>query len=110
MAVSGLGEVAGLCALGVLFVEAVDHGAGHVGIQLDEYGWLPRWIHVGGDRARLVDAAVAEPLFDCFSQVAGEPERSLVLVAEVPHGDLRGQIDSGRCGTFLLLWAACGGG
>ncbi len=74
--------------VGVLFVEAVDHGAGHVRIHLDDHGWLPGWVHEGGDHAGLVHAAVAEPLFDRLLQVAGEPERSLVLVAEVAHGDL----------------------
>jgi hypothetical protein len=72
----------------VLFVEAVNHGAGDVGIQFEEDGWLTCWVHERGDCAGLVDATVAEPLFDCFLQVVSEPERLLVLVAEVAHGDL----------------------
>src|SRR5260370_41036897 len=64
--VSGLGEVSGgdpgiwlLRGWAVLFVEAVDHGAGHLGVHLDEHGRLPRWISEGGNRAGLVAAPAA---------------------------------------------------
>src|SRR6266567_7476835 len=90
---------------GTLLVEAVDHCAGHVGVHLDDYGGLPSWINEGGDRAGLVHAAVAEPLPHRLLQVAGEPERSPVVVAEVPHGDLP---RSDRLGGWGRSWSCVG--
>ncbi len=51
---------------GVLFVEAVDHGGGHVRVHLNDDRRLPPWIYEGGDREGWIHAATVEPPLNRF--------------------------------------------
>ncbi len=82
-------------AAGVVLVEAAGHGAGHVGIHLDDDGRLPRVICEGADRATLAHAPVAGPLLQCLSRMAAERGRSPACVVEVPPAGLP-QVRSAR--------------